>query len=187
MTLVFRRDRAEAAHLALAAGVALVEGCARAVPEADLGLKWPNDLVDRVTRRKLAGVLVEGDERSWMLGIGVNANQLPTDWDGSPIRDHPPISLREIAGRPIDRLTVIVAIMESLHASIRRPESETIERWRRREVLTGTHAAFEHAGRLYRGVVESVDPTLTLVVRTADGLVRLPALATSVVGSTIDG
>ncbi len=53
--------------------------------------------------------------------------------------------------------------------------------WHTRDTLTGTWQRFEHNGRRYEGIVESIDPSSTLVVRTTMGLARLPALTTSMV------
>lgn len=67
--------------MSLLAGVALAESVRGHVPgDADLALKWPNDLL--LNGAKLAGILTEshgtGDAIDWMvLGIGVNLAHAP--------------------------------------------------------------------------------------------------------------
>ena len=71
----------EAAQMSLLAGVALAETVLDHVgANADLALKWPNDLL--LDGAKLAGILTEshgtGDTIDWMvLGIGVNLAHAP--------------------------------------------------------------------------------------------------------------
>jgi len=61
----------DAATLALVAGLALHEAVAWHAPaQADLLLKWPNDLL--LENAKLAGILLEKAQDSVVLGIGVN-------------------------------------------------------------------------------------------------------------------
>jgi len=57
--------------LALVAGLALYEAVAWHVPDnAELQLKWPNDLMAGIA--KVAGILLESQEDAIVIGIGVN-------------------------------------------------------------------------------------------------------------------
>jgi BirA family biotin operon repressor/biotin-[acetyl-CoA-carboxylase] ligase len=57
--------------LALMTGLALYEACLAIVPDQSaLSLKWPNDLL--IGRAKLAGILLEAQGGSVIVGIGVN-------------------------------------------------------------------------------------------------------------------
>jgi len=63
----------------LAAGVAMTDAVAAQLPERDVGLKWPNDIL--VDGRKICGILAEVVDRGAIVGSGVNtamtAAQLP--------------------------------------------------------------------------------------------------------------
>jgi BirA family biotin operon repressor/biotin-[acetyl-CoA-carboxylase] ligase len=95
--------------LSLSVGLAVLRtlqelGC------ADVGLKWPNDLL--VSGRKIAGVLLElaGDPSSAYqvaIGIGINVNMLP---GGSAVIDQPWTSLREQLGRMVDRTELALSL-----------------------------------------------------------------------------
>ena len=75
--------------LALVAGLAVRDAVARAAPDANVRLKWPNDVVVGERRLKIAGVLVEttmvGDRvDAVIVGIGINvhARAFPPDVEG---------------------------------------------------------------------------------------------------------
>ena len=108
------------AQLPMLAGLAVVRAIVRVVPvlAAEIGLKWPNDVllgIDFATGRKVAGVLIEtAYQRDAMahavVGIGINVNQgahsLPTVLPSSP----QPTSLLEYLGRPVDRSDILIAL-----------------------------------------------------------------------------
>src|SRR6516162_8994815 len=68
---------AAAPQLGFAAGLALYDAAAAAAPAlaSSLALKWPNDLM--CERRKVGGILVEGEGNpiAVAIGIGVNCGQ----------------------------------------------------------------------------------------------------------------
>ena len=96
-------------ELSLVAGCACVEAI-----EAATGLrpdlKFPNDVL--LERRKVAGIIAEAREGRVVLGIGINANmtveQLPTEVDT------PATSLLVEAGRGVDRVELLVTLLERL-------------------------------------------------------------------------
>ncbi|MEO1717199.1 MAG: biotin--[acetyl-CoA-carboxylase] ligase [Planctomycetota bacterium] len=178
MTLAVSARDHSPAFLALAAGVALADACAATLPTDTLGLKWPNDLIERTSSRKLAGVLVETTGPLAMVGIGVNVSHTREQLAGVGLNTA--TSLAELGGSA-DRVAVASQVIASLDGTLRQPEADLAEAWRRRDVLTGTHQIVQHNGQRYDGIVESIDPTLTLVIRTREGIQRLPALSTSVV------
>ncbi|AMC74828.1 bifunctional biotin operon repressor/biotin--[acetyl-CoA-carboxylase] synthetase [Mycobacterium tuberculosis] len=63
--------------LSLAAGLAVLDSVAPliAVPPAETGLKWPNDVLAR--GGKLAGILAEVAQPFVVLGVGLNVTQAP--------------------------------------------------------------------------------------------------------------
>ena len=61
--------------LPLLTGLVLAETVGRYLPETDVALKWPNDLL--VDGRKAAGILVEGADGAAVVGVGINV-----DWRG---------------------------------------------------------------------------------------------------------
>ena len=74
------RDRQEWASLSLMAGLALYSAVAESRDHADLGLKWPNDLL--YLGGKCAGILLETEGDVVVLGCGVNLNAPPDQVEG---------------------------------------------------------------------------------------------------------
>ena len=140
MTLALRTDAVDA-RLPLAAGFAVAEAIATPELTHRIGLRWPNDVVDRVTGKKIAGILIEQKDGLTLLGMGIT----------------------------------------QLNGALGEEPESLAKKWHTRDTLTGTWQRFEHNGRRYEGIVESIDPSSTLVVRTTMGLARLPALTTSMV------
>lgn len=168
----------EAGRLSLAAGVAALAACASMIAgERRLGIRWPNDVVERTGGRKLAGVLIERRGGVFLAGIGINVTHAEGDWPA------------ELAGRACSIAQVggqgtvadaAAALAVALEAALARTPGELVEAWKAGDVLRGTTRTFVHDGRQVRGVVESVEPTSEIVVRLAEGrLERLPALTTS--------
>ena len=100
-------------ELALVGGVAAANAVEAALTLA-AQIKWPNDVL--VNRKKVAGVLAEAREGVVVLGIGINVN-----W---PLADMPAevraraTSLLELAAGPIDRVTLLSAVLTALDDGI---------------------------------------------------------------------
>ena len=73
-------------------------------------IKWPNDV--RIGGRKVAGVLIEAARGAVVVGIGLNVNMTALEFPPD-LRDSA-TSLREVAGRPLDRSGLARRLMERL-------------------------------------------------------------------------
>jgi BirA family biotin operon repressor/biotin-[acetyl-CoA-carboxylase] ligase len=93
-------------ELSLVAGAAVAEAIAETTG-LEPAIKLPNDVL--LGGRKVAGILAEAGDGRVALGIGVNANQtaeqLPRDVQTDAT------SLRVELGRPVDRPTLLAAIL----------------------------------------------------------------------------
>ena len=88
-----------------------------------VGIKWPNDLVDR-SGRKLAGVLAEtdllpasateGQPAPIVVGIGINVNWPGGDADLPAELRGLAVSLRMLAGAPVDREGLLDGLLAAL-------------------------------------------------------------------------
>ena len=138
---------------ALAVAEALeTEGAAPAI-------KWPNDVL--VGGRKVAGLLVDASwdgERleSAVLGIGVNILMGSTP-PGAEV-EFPATSLEESLGRPVDRGTLLLAILEALARWVPRLGSVALrEAWWQRMAYRHGWVSVEDAGRFLRGRLVGLD------------------------------
>ncbi|MCE7973444.1 MAG: biotin--[acetyl-CoA-carboxylase] ligase [Leptolyngbya sp. PLA1] len=169
--------------LPLVAGVAILRAV-RSLGARLIGLKWPNDVVERDgRRRKLAGVLVEVKNGVTLLGVGLNVLQTQRDWP-APVQGRA-VSLREL-GVTTTRADVLAAVLASLDAVLSECRSDaglraTLTEWRAADVLTGTEQEFDHDGTRVRGIIRAIDPLTEILLATPQGDVRLPASCTSLV------
>lgn len=167
-------------QLAAAVSLAMAEAAER-VARLDPGtirLKWPNDLVgdDAAPPRKLAGVLGETDglgteDPRAVVGIGVNVDWAAVDFpaelaDGMT-------SLREMAGRSVDRELLLEAFVDRLDDHVERLRSGAFDLagWVERQVTTERALVIELPdGALEHVIGRGVNPrTGGLVVEDSAG------------------
>jgi BirA family transcriptional regulator, biotin operon repressor / biotin---[acetyl-CoA-carboxylase] ligase len=102
-------EPAQLPTLSLIAGEACAEAIA-AVTGQQPTVKFPNDIL--IEGRKVAGILAEAREGLVVLGIGINVNtgaaELPSE------TDTPATSLSLETGRRIDRVELLVILLEKL-------------------------------------------------------------------------
>jgi BirA family transcriptional regulator, biotin operon repressor / biotin---[acetyl-CoA-carboxylase] ligase len=155
-------------RLAAIVSLAMLDAAEAAAGLADssLRLKWPNDIVAAYPDgrlEKVAGVLGEsvavGDLVGWsVVGIGVNV-----DWAAA---DFPPelkptmTSLREMAGRPVDReqlLDEFLARLEPRHEALHQGSFDAAS-WSARQVTTGGQVEVDIGREVVNALATGVDP-----------------------------
>ena len=151
----------------LLVGVAVCRAVETRVPELEVGLKWPNDVL--LGRRKLAGVLCEGDlEGTVVVGVGVNVRQRPRDFP-PPIRGRA-VSLEMAAGREVGRAPLLGEIVSRIRELMDPPAARLSGALARevaaRDRLRG-HAVVTHGDR--PGVARGIDPDGALRVEREGG------------------
>jgi BirA family biotin operon repressor/biotin-[acetyl-CoA-carboxylase] ligase len=161
-----RLSARDAWQLALGTALAAAEACDGA--GAEVGLKWPNDLVAR-SGDKLGGILietaVEGEQLNGaVIGIGINL-----DWrrDDMPeeIRETT-CSLEDLAGGPIDRVELLGRLLDGLSDEIDRIElgESPLARYRARCWTLGTDVRVAVGGATIEGRAVDLDDTGGLIV-----------------------
>jgi len=174
-------SRLDQTHVAMAAGLAAALAAESLLPGSpSLGIRWPNDVVDPATGRKLAGVLVEVKESLLLVGVGMNVLHTAADWPDDLARRA--ISLREL-GSGVGRCDALIALTRELDRALALPIDQVVALWRERDTLVGTRRRFLHDAVEYCGIVTSVEPLLEITLRDeATGKhVRLPGLTTSMI------
>ncbi len=138
------------------------------------GIKWPNDIV--FGHRKAAGILLElGAEldhiKHVVLGVGLDVNQTAEEW--APELRAIATSLREEAGKPIDRADLATTILRELDAVYARLKAgdfhEVGDEWMRRCTTLGRRVAIKIGDRTVQGRAEALDEEGALLVRTDYG------------------
>ncbi|GJQ30648.1 MAG: biotin--[acetyl-CoA-carboxylase] ligase [Phycisphaerae bacterium] len=169
------------ARLSMAAGLAALHACAASIPEpAGLGLRWPNDVVQRdAIARKVAGVLIERRDGVALAGFGINVRQAAADFPTDLAARACSLAMLGSASGVADVAVVLALCLRDALAY----SDETLRRvWQSHDVLLGRDATFEHHGARVSGHVEAIDPTGAIRMRLPDGEKRdLPAETTSLV------
>jgi BirA family biotin operon repressor/biotin-[acetyl-CoA-carboxylase] ligase len=165
------------ARLSIAAAVA-ASLAVESLLHTTVGIKWPNDII--VSRdsalRKLAGILIEQDDRIAVIGIGINV--LQTQWPDD-LR-HRATSLH-LLGCGASRLDVIIALIGQLDHALDLADDRLVEHFSARDVLRGRKVTLLVDGDVIEGRILRIDPMRELVVRCHEGERHAPVATTSVV------
>jgi BirA family transcriptional regulator, biotin operon repressor / biotin---[acetyl-CoA-carboxylase] ligase len=172
-----RIEGSDAGLLGIAAALAVRDACAAQVPAADLRVRWPNDVV-AADGRKLAGLLVEtvledGRLAEAVIGIGINVNWLVADMP-QEVRDGA-TSLLELGGHPVDRVTLLSAVLAALDAALAALERrETpVARLAGVSALDGRHVTVDLGTDRLVGMAAGVSEQGLLLLDTNAGRVAL--------------
>jgi len=164
----------------LAAGLAAADAV-RLTADLAVDLRWPNDLL--LGPRKTGGILVEAQIRNQaeansiafaVVGIGINVHQRGF----APGLATPATSLDLESGRRINRQSLLVALLKSLEreaAGLLDPAARgTIPaRIERSSSWIRGRSVEVHGPREYTGITEGLDEQGFLLVRTANGVVKV--------------
>jgi BirA family biotin operon repressor/biotin-[acetyl-CoA-carboxylase] ligase len=156
--------------LSFVAALALYDTVAEYVPNPiGLILKWPNDLL--LSGAKLAGILLEGEGRSVVVGIGVNLAYAPA------LVDRVTIALADQGPAP-DRDIFAARLAGQFAAQIEKwrglGKDALFERWRSVAHPPGTMLTVkEPDGQEIFGAFDGLGPDGALRLRLADGSVRV--------------
>lgn len=156
--------------LSFVAALALYDAVAESIPNpASLMLKWPNDLL--LSGAKLAGILLEGEGRSIVVGIGVNLAQAPD------LPDRPTVALSKLGPAP-DRDIFAARLSAQFAAQIEKWRSlgkdALFDRWRSVAHPPGSALTVkEPDGTEISGAFDGLAPDGALRLRLADGTARV--------------
>ena len=132
-------------------------------------IKWPNDVL--IQKRKVAGILVEKDENSFIIGIGVNLNTSKGNFPLS-LRKRV-ISLKEISGRDVsfkDFLTLLLRNFSySLNLLKEKGFSYILGKWIEYSLPIGEQIIFHHRSGIKKGFYWGVGKNGELYIRTMEG------------------
>lgn len=182
------------ALLSPATALAVRDACAAA--GADVGLKWPNDVIATAPREaKLAGVLAElqagpGGGMAVVAGFGVNlrahaalASAIAAEAAAEPesgFAPLPPVALEAITDHAPHRNEFLVSVLLRLDAWYRRlrepaGERDLLDELRRNSATLGRHVRVLTPAGAVAGRAEDLTADGRLLVATRDGPVAIAA------------
>lgn len=170
--------------LSLAAGLAVIHAIEEVLPQLELRLKWPNDVL--IERRKLAGILCEAVSRPSskqtrvMVGVGLNraVDFVQAGLDRAAIGNA--VSLHEVA-QPPDELTLLERLRHHLLRVSDKFASNTpvnggadltdLPELRKRDALLGQFITLQRTGDSISGQAAGIDAEGRLLVQLPDRVV----------------
>jgi BirA family biotin operon repressor/biotin-[acetyl-CoA-carboxylase] ligase len=183
-SLLFRPPwpAARATWMTMLAGLASV----RAIQEAtglQVALKWPNDVMALADGRwhKVGGILLEttfaGDAMEYAIaGIGLNVNVEPEHLPQAAV---PATSLQAATGQPVDRLSLLAAVLLRLEESYEGVAAGQSPQpaWDELLINRGRPVLVRGEGLALEGVAGGTDEWGRLLVQDATGAVHAVAAA----------
>ena len=183
MSLVLRPDLEAAVAPRVTQPAAVAVAKALRGLGADVGIKWPNDLLAEPGGRKICGILAESSLRPArpneasrvehvILGVGLNANLDPKDLG---VSDREVATLRSELGHDADTLDVLRRILRNLQAELERIHdfAAVLEDWRALSLTLGERVLVRRSDGVLEGRALDISPEGALLLQTADGLVEL--------------
>lgn len=140
-----------------------------ALGAADVGIKWPNDVL--FNGLKVCGVLAEAEWhdqalRGVILGIGLNVR---VNFSGSPLA-YTATSIETELGRVVDRADVLAVLLARIDAWRDQLGSTTLyEAWRARLITLGDRVSVSYGIHTYEGQAVNVLADGALVIEDSSG------------------
>ena len=149
-------------------------------------LKWPNDIL--LNGKKLCGILLElipCSKTVYYLAIGIGINVYQKEADFPAELQEKAISLAMATTEPIDRTTLLDAILQHLQNNCSLLESQGFspirEQWKTWSTMIGQEVSVQQHGKTaYTGIAEDIAIDGALLVRTIDGLQTVTAADVSI-------
>lgn len=157
-------------ELSFVAALALHDAVTGRIPglASRVALKWPNDLL--IDRNKFAGILVEGEGASVVIGIGVNCVHHPAGTD-FPATD---LATAGVRTTPESLFAPLTAAMAARLAQWQRGANFSAVRtdWLARAGGLGKPVRVKTSDGEVVGAFEGIDDAGRLVLRSADGTMQ---------------
>ena len=174
-TLLIRpgKPASECAQLSFAAAIAAHEAIASFAPDAEIRVKWPNDVL--ANGRKIAGILLEsastGTVPEWLaIGIGINLAHYPEGTE-FPATALPALGIA--APNPSEALARLAAAFAKWYEIWRASGFSPLrDAWLARAAGLGTRIRARLADGEIWGMFEGIDETGALILRETQGKTR---------------
>jgi BirA family biotin operon repressor/biotin-[acetyl-CoA-carboxylase] ligase len=165
-------------QLSLATAVAVCDALQPAVPVANCGIKWPNDVF--IDGSKACGILIESPcggapaKDRLIIGIGINVNY---SWRTAPRAVGPRgTSLSDVTGTQHDLQTILVRVLQAIQERLNQlaaGDPQLPEAWQLRCWLTEQRVDVNAGDRWITGVCAGIDHDGALMVGDMNGIHRV--------------
>lgn len=162
-------------EISVTVGTAIATTLRTITPDADVRLKWPNDVY--LSGRKVSGILVEVASTSpgrLVVGIGLNVNNSFADAP-EDVRARA-TSLVDHCEQPVDAGDLLASLIGQLDrdlTALSEAPTDLRSRWRNLCLLSGRFVTINDGSRRIEGTCLGIDDDAALLVQTALGPQRL--------------
>lgn len=167
MSFAFEIDQKEICHMVILSGLAVFNTIKYYAPQADLKLKWPNDVL--ANDKKISGILFEHYQDSvWVMGIGINVCS-------SPVLEKPDYETTSIKqlGITVERTEVLkrfVREFDSIQTQYRQNGFETLRKsWLDKAYNLGKTICIREENGFKQGIFTNLDAQGRLCLLTPTG------------------
>ena len=168
----FDGNTSEAGLLSFCAANAVAQVCESFAPNADIKLKWPNDV--RIGEAKVAGILLESGKGWVSVGIGINLHFHPEDlpYPATHLTAHIEIEDPEHIPSARGTLPLLAQLFEGQRETLAREGiGEIRKNWLSRAAHIGQTLTAQKDGEPITGVMEGLANDGALVLRLPDGAI----------------
>lgn len=163
--------------ITFAAAVAVTRTIIKLFPQANVRIKWPNDVL--IDNRKVCGILTEMSTVvniiKWVIvGIGINVNNDSSHLPGG-IRENT-ISLKEVTGRSIARANFVRHLcieLERFYEILKKGDISLImEEWKLHNNVLGKKIKVNIGEQIIAGEVSDINEKGALILKTDTGEIK---------------
>lgn len=136
-------------------------------------IKWPNDIMIR--GRKVCGILVEARSNQpdvYVLGIGMNVNQLREDFPESLRATATSLRLERPGARPLNRVRVLRPLLfylDRVYAQLKKKKWDRLaEAWSEFVHMGGKQVSLSQGGEEFRGTVTRIHPSEGITLKIGE-------------------
>lgn len=164
--------------ISLAVGLAVKNTIAEMLPQRQVSIKWPNDVL--INERKVCGILVEqrisANQAALIIGIGVNVNNSMTSAPEDMSRRA--TSIFDVSGDTHDMTTVLISLLSQLDKAVsdlRHRPMMLLAQLNACNILNGRTITISLSGSEQTGECKGVDEDGAIVLATDHGIQRVLA------------
>ena len=171
--MAFEYELQKAGELAFASSLSLLQAIKKISPEADVKLKWPNDIL--LNNAKVSGILLEKGPKKYMItGVGVNIV-------GSPKLTDAVYKITSLAeyGIKISAIEFLRLFMESFSQNLSLLQTQGFavlrEKWLENAKNLGKEIIIRQNGKEEKGIFTGIDESAALLLKTSAGIKKILA------------
>ena len=172
-SMAFEYELQKAGELAFASSLSLLQAIKKISPEADVKLKWPNDIL--LNNAKVSGILLEKGPKKYMItGVGVNIV-------GSPKLTDAVYKITSLAeyGIKISAIEFLRLFMESFSQNLSLLQTQGFavlrEKWLENAKNLGKEIIIRQNGKEEKGIFTGIDESAALLLKNSAGIKKILA------------